>query len=369
METGESIIVEDVDKDKRFSTRVDKFSGFKTQSIIGTPLKTEDKTFGVIELINRISDTPFTSQDLKILSSIAEYAGIAIERSYYNQALTNLATKDSLTGFKNRWSFERSVSNKEAVLRRYGIIFSMLIVGIDKFQHINESGDSSAGSKVIKELAQALTRSKRREDDIFRYGEDTFVLLLPNTYSDGAQKAKKRIFKDFSQTTPEKTDIPASIKISPYTISAEDSGQLKKLVAKFLSRSKTPVNEDLIENIEDSLQPFLEENDKSKAAKIKKAQTIGKDVSLGGEFTRLKTGESGHIRVEKLSLEFIEFRISKSHRIQVNDFLDIHFILDNIKKSLVKRRIIIRSIKGNYIHADFYNPPPYAKKLGFYLMN
>jgi hypothetical protein len=39
------------------------------------------------------------------------------------------------------------------------------------------------------------------------------------------------------------------------------------------------------------------------------------------------------------------------------------------KKSLVKRRIVVREIKGNFINADFYNPPPYAKKLGFYLMN
>ena len=92
-------------------------------------------------------------------------------------------------------------------------------------------------------------------------------------------------------------------------------------------------------------------------------------VSLGGEFTRLKTRESGHIMVEKLSLSAIGFRIAKSHRIQINDFLDIHFILDDINKALVKRRIVVRKIKGNYIDADFYNPPPYAKKLGFYLMN
>jgi len=359
METGEPLIVEDVLKDKRFSLRVDKFSGFKTRSIIGTPLKTDDKVFGVIELINRINEKPFTSQDLQILASIAEYAAIAMERSYYNQALTNLATKDSLTNFKNKWSFERAVSNKNTLLRQYGSIFSMLIIGIESL--FNE--------EVIKDLAQVIEITKRRQDEIFRYGEKTFILLLPNTYSDGADQAKRRISKAFSLAGSEKNQADVRINIADYTVSAEDATQLKSIVGKFLSKSKTPVNDDPVENIEKSLQSLLEEENMEAARIIEEKQAFGKTVSLGGRFIRLKTGESGHIRVEKLSLEAIGFRIPKSHRIQVNDFLDIHFILDDIKKSLIKRRIIIRTIKGNYIDADFYNPPPYAKKLGFYLMN
>ncbi len=366
METGKSLIIEDVAKDQHFSLRADKYSGFKTQSIIGTPLKTENKTFGVIELINRISDNPFTSQDLKILSAIAEYAAIAIERSYYNQAMTSLVTTDSLTGLKNRWSFERAVSNKDDVLRRYGSIFSMLIIDIARLLQATATENHN---DVLKKLAKVLSKTKRREDHVFRYGEGAFIMLLPQTYTDGAKKAQKRILKAFATAIAEKNTTSEQISISSQTVSAGDSSQLKTMVGKFLSKSKTLLNEDTIADMEESLQPLLEEENKRETDGLKQKQTFGRMVSLGGEFTRLKTRESGHIRVERLSLEAIGFRISKSHRIQINDFLDIHFILDDISKSLVKRRIVIRSIKGNYIDADFYNPPPYAKKLGFYLMN
>jgi len=369
MKTGESLIIEDVAKDKRFSIRVDKYSGFKTHSIIGTPLKTENKIFGVIELINRISDDNFTSQDLKILSSIGEYAAIAIERSYYNQALTTLATKDSLTGLKNRWSFEHAVSNKEEVLKHYGSIFSMLIIDVNKFHQINETIGQSESDAILKELAGVLIKTKRRKDHIFRYGENTFIVLLPQTYTDGAEIAKQRILKDFSQVISEKSEISVKVNILPHTVSAEDSNQLENLVGEFLSKSKTPMNEDMIADIEDNLQPLFEQENKKEAAEVKKRQAIGKVVSLAGEFIRLKTRESGHIRVEKLSLLAIGFRISRSHRIRVNDFLDIQFILDDINKSLVKRRIVVRKVNGNYIDAEFYNPPPYAKNLGFYLMS
>ena len=40
--TGEPLIIHKVDKDKRFSQRVDKNTGFTTTSIIGVPLKTDN---------------------------------------------------------------------------------------------------------------------------------------------------------------------------------------------------------------------------------------------------------------------------------------------------------------------------------------
>ncbi len=191
---------------------------------------------------------------------------------------------------------------------------------------------------------------------------------MPQTYADGAETAKQKITDAFSLAISQKNSSPVQINISPHTLSAKDSGQLKNIVGEFLSKSKALLNEDVIEDFEDSLHPVLEQENKNDPSGIKNRQAFGKLVSLGGRFIRLKTQDSGHIRVEKLSMLTIGFRVSKSHRIQVNDFLDIQFTLDDIKKSLVKRRIVVRKIKGNYIDADFYNPPPYAKNLGFYLM-
>jgi diguanylate cyclase (GGDEF)-like protein len=369
METGESLIIKDVSTDNRFSIRVDNYTKFKTRSIIGTPLKTGDKCFGVIELINKINDAPFSEDDLQFLSSIAEYAAIAIERSYYNQALTNMATKDSLTGLKNRWSFERAISNKEAVLKQYGSIFTMLIISADGVLQMEEAENHPSKDTIFKEIAQALVKTKRNKDIIFRYGEETFILLLPLTFADDAEIAKHRIKKEVTRIINEKLQIPIKITITPHTVSSEDAGKLKKIVADFLFKSKATVNEEPIGKIEDNIQPLFEQENKQETEVIPKAGTFGKSVSLSGNFVRLKTGESGHIRVEQISLESIGCRISRSHHIQINDFLDIRFFLDDIKKSLIKRRGVVREIKGNYIKADFYNPPPFAKNLGFYMLS
>ena len=371
METGESLIIEDVTKDEHFSIRMDEFTGFTTRSIIGTPLKTGDKCFGVIELVNRICDDLFTIEDLALLSSIAEYAAIAIERAYYNQALTNLATKDPLTGFKNRWSFEKAIASQEEARKQFGDIFSILIITLNSASRDAEEKLSTILDKAIKALGKTLLQTKRQKDVPFRYAEKTLLLILPETYSEGAQSAKQRIEKAFWGAVPQEFIPILKTDIQPYTVNAEDARHLKNTVQKFLTRPSQPSDEEVLVALEDNIQPLVAEETR-KAIESQDSQPsggFGKSVSLGGEFIRLKTGESGHIRVEQVSLIAIGFRISRSHRIQINDFLDIQFVLDDLKKSLVKRRAVVRDIQGNYIQADFYNPPPYAKRLGFYLLS
>lgn len=364
LKSGESMIIKDVSKDKRFSTRVDTHTGFKTSSIIATPLKTGSKIFGVIELVNRIDDETFDNDDLQLLSSIAEYAAIAIERSYYNQALKTLATKDGLTGLKNRWSFDRAVSNVGEIRRNYGSVFSLLIVDLQGLRQI--TGDSD---EILKILAKVMVRTKRREDDIFRYGETTFIVILPQAYAEGAQRAKNRLSSQLSLAASENGDLPITSQIHSHTVSGEEVGHLKKMIRTSLSKSVEPLKDESVSDFEYSIQDLLEKQKSQQTEEKNTSQNFGKSVSLSGRFVRLKTGEPGHMRVEQISMVAVGFRISRSHRIQINDFLDIAFTLDNLKKDLVERRAVVREIKGNYVKADFYNPPPYAKNLGFYLIS
>ena len=67
VKTGESIFAPDASKDQRFSDKVDKITGFKTESIIAVPIKIKDWVFGVIEIVNRENKEPFTEDEHIIL--------------------------------------------------------------------------------------------------------------------------------------------------------------------------------------------------------------------------------------------------------------------------------------------------------------
>lgn len=365
METGQSLVIEDVTKDKRFSERVDRYTGFTTRSIIATPLKTEGRIFGVIELINRISEDNFSAKDLKILSAVAEYAAIAIERAYYNQALTNLATKDPLTGLKNRWSFERTISNQSEIKKNFGLVFSLMVIEISGLRRLDSTQDPLGSEEILKLFSKVMLQTKRKEDELFRWSEDAFVMILPQTFAEDAQIAANRLFAALSRASSEHDNLPVQVGISPHTLDANESGTIKEIIASALSEDFKIKEETVVSDINDSLHDIVEKEKIEDEEKKK----FGKNVSLPGRYTRLKTGGIGDLRVECLSINAVRFRISRPHTIQVNDFLDIEFKLDDSKKTHLKRRIVIREVHANHVNADFYNPPPYAADLGFYLMN
>ncbi|MBF0468391.1 MAG: diguanylate cyclase [Desulfamplus sp.] len=372
LNTGESLIVENVEEDKRFSIRMDEATGFKTKSIIGVPLKTDDKTFGVIELINKISGHSFNKLELTLLTTIAEYAAIAIERSYYNQALKKIALTDSLTGLKNRNSFERALNNRAEMLKRYGVISALLIIDLKGFRQINENHGHEAGNTVLREFAMMLGSMVRSVDAIFRYSGDKFTVIMPQTSLDKAEQAKLRILNRLKSELFLDGVISVCATIGIRLIDDETKKEILDFVNKKNMLPISSMSQDTdVERMESNLKPLLdEEEDSIEAAAIAEKNKIHyKDVMLPGDYTHFNKNDHGHITVRRLSMRAIEFEtMRQQHKIEPEDILDMTFTLDDSKRSLIKRRLRIDSVEEKYIKAQFYNPPPYDKNLGFYFM-
>ena len=79
-EHAEPLIVNDVYKDRRFFSRVDSDSGFRTDSILAVPLKVEQRVIGVIEAINKETGN-FNENDLRLLEAISAPLAVAIENA------------------------------------------------------------------------------------------------------------------------------------------------------------------------------------------------------------------------------------------------------------------------------------------------
>lgn len=370
MRTGESLIVKKVDQDQRFSMRMDKRTGFTTRSIIGVPLKTDDKIFGVIELINKISGDDFTSVELQVLTSIAEYAAIAIERSYYNQTLKRIALVDSLTGLKNKGSFERTLKSRKEIAKRYGVPSSLLVVTVDKFWRIIDQYDHRAGDQVIKNCALVLKKSLRAVDEIFRYGGDKFVVLMPQTTVDKAEDAKKRILDELNAIPFKKENIIYfEVTISSMAVEVDNTRALLNFASGRLDRDMFIDSNGNIGDMEEHLQPLLNEENEERQDEIKTKASFRKKVLLSGDYRHFSKKEHGYIMVKDLSIHGIGFETMRPHNIEPDDILDVTFTLDDSKRSIIKRKVVIHLVEGRYLSAEFYNPPPYDKNMGFYLMN
>lgn len=80
VENGESVVVDDPKSDERFYGGIDEKTGFETKNMLAVPMKTKDRTIGVIEVINK-SDGSFDERDEKVTTALANQAAIAIENA------------------------------------------------------------------------------------------------------------------------------------------------------------------------------------------------------------------------------------------------------------------------------------------------
>lgn len=105
MRTGETLLISDVTRDERFSSRMDQALGFATRSIIAVPLRVETRTIGVIEIVNALGERGFDRDDVGILESFADLAAIAISSAQAHSALLELTRNDPLSELRNSTYF------------------------------------------------------------------------------------------------------------------------------------------------------------------------------------------------------------------------------------------------------------------------
>jgi signal transduction histidine kinase len=77
---GKPILVPDVERDTRFTPRVDAHTGFKTRSIVCVPIKHKGRLVGVLEVLNKRRG-PFEENDVELLTVVSNQIGIAMENA------------------------------------------------------------------------------------------------------------------------------------------------------------------------------------------------------------------------------------------------------------------------------------------------
>ena len=78
---GKPIMEPNLNKEKKSANSADSNAKTSGNSVVCVPLKVRHKVLGVIELVNKQGTEPFTDHDTMILTTLADYAAIALENS------------------------------------------------------------------------------------------------------------------------------------------------------------------------------------------------------------------------------------------------------------------------------------------------
>jgi len=237
------VVVPDVSKDPRFSGRIDKEIDFRTKSIMCVPIINKGSILGVLELVNKTTNDPFTKEDLDLVLRIVDHAAIAIERSALYQKMTEMSITDDLTKLFNTRYLNRSLDLEISRAMRHHTSLSLIFMDVDHFKLINDSYGHLVGSKLLVEMGQLLLKCLRTVDIVARYGGDEFVMVLPQTAPKNASQIAERIRRSIEHNVFLKRDgysfkMTASFGVASYPESAKSKEELLKLADEAMYRVK-----------------------------------------------------------------------------------------------------------------------------------
>ena len=95
--------------------------------------------------------------------------------------LLRTAVCDELTGLYNRKYLNKRLEAEISRSKRYGKPVSCLLFDIDYFKIVNDMYGYDRGDILLKKIAQILNALVREEDVLTRYGDEEFMVLLPET--------------------------------------------------------------------------------------------------------------------------------------------------------------------------------------------
>jgi diguanylate cyclase (GGDEF)-like protein/putative nucleotidyltransferase with HDIG domain/PAS domain S-box-containing protein len=132
-------------------------------------------------------------QILRVNEQAAELESQKVELKEANSRLTALSVTDGLTGLYNHRALQERLARECERTQRYKAPLSLILLDVDKFKTYNDTFGHPEGDVVLKAVAQMLQECARETDTVCRYGGDEFVIILPDTETQGAVEAAERL--------------------------------------------------------------------------------------------------------------------------------------------------------------------------------
>jgi diguanylate cyclase (GGDEF)-like protein len=216
----------------------------KSDEVVLVPLKAKDKVVGIIAADNSITHKPVSKGDLRMLTMLANQAGLAIENSQLYEKTVRQSHTDSLTELWNHGYFQHLLQSEieKAKITRQELCLIML--DIDDFKVYNDTLGHQQGDRILQELARLLKDQSRKMDFVCRYGGEEVAVILPATGRQEARLIAERLRMDIEnqafvreEILPQKK-LTVSIGIASFPADGQNPSELIKACDNLLYEAK-----------------------------------------------------------------------------------------------------------------------------------
>lgn len=187
--SGQEFVVGDVEQEYRcpYQEIVQKKGSYAC-----FPVSTGGAMLGWVHLASN-STGYFTPERCFTIESYISSLAPAISNMRLLNAHKKLSIRDSLTGLYNRRFLDNVLEKQLSVAGRYKQPLSIVMIDVDHFKKFNDTHGHAFGDKVLRLMAEVLTRTVRESDTVGRWGGEEFILVLPNTDMEGAYHVAEKV--------------------------------------------------------------------------------------------------------------------------------------------------------------------------------
>jgi len=152
---------------------------------------------------------------LMFLSMSLNFGFLLMAVDRLRNEVADLALIDDLTGVANRRHLMQRLTEECARSERNGKPFSLLVIDLDSFKTINDTGGHAAGDACLRHFTLMAQTRLRPGDMLARTGGDEFCIVLPSTPLREAAMIARRVLQICREDAEAcvGADIPISVSI------------------------------------------------------------------------------------------------------------------------------------------------------------
>lgn len=239
----QALLIEDTKNDFRFDAdKAHTEDSRIIRSLMSVPLVIGNKAIGILRLDSHKPGF-FHSENLRLLTTIADLGAVAIENAQLYEKIEDLAIRDGLTGLFLRRHFLDRLAHEMSREMRQKESLAFFMIDLDYFKRYNDTYGHMAGDIVLKTLGMMLT-------DIFcspgtmvcRYGGEEFAVFMPDCHKaravEIAESLRKKIEGQAVILRREKTSVTVSMGIAVFPEDAQVKDDLIEKADRALYKAK-----------------------------------------------------------------------------------------------------------------------------------
>jgi diguanylate cyclase (GGDEF)-like protein len=182
------------------------------ESSIVAPVHVAGRIWGVLAVTARLG-TRLTVADEVRLMAFGDLLATAIGSIVDRAQLAAQASSDPLTGLANHRTLQQRLVDQVAAAVRDRRPLSVVVLDIDHFKQINDTGGHESGDEILQLVARCLSEVARGRDTLARGGGDEFTWILPDTTGDEALAATESARRLIAARVPDRARVTVSAGI------------------------------------------------------------------------------------------------------------------------------------------------------------